>query len=175
MLEAFAGGVASAITFTGTAVAGAANADLAAAAASGNGAQLRVDLQALRDYFYKVTAVRQQFHDSFDPILKKENPYDMACVVTSEIHGVAQALQDTTTAALGASNSMKGAYKAIDDALARHLTAIADTYTAYINVDHQNSSELQAAGDAGAGGVTYGGGTSAAGAGTSGQAAGIVV
>lgn len=174
MLEALGGTVASAITYAGTAVTDAIREGLGADVAAGNGAQLRVDLQALHDYFYKVTEVHRQFRQAFQPVLTKQNPYDTACVMTSEIHGVAQALQDTTTAALGTGDAMKGAFDAVDSALAHHLTAIAHTYIAYVHVDTQKSSELQAAGDTGAGAVAWGGGSTAAGAAKSG-AAGVVV
>lgn len=161
MLDAISG-AASEITAVGSAVEGAAAAGLEAAAAAGNGQQLQVDLQALYDYFYKVTDVRKQFRDSFKGILDKQNPYDTACIMTSEISGVAQAIQDTTTAALSATEGLKNAFMVVDAALSHHLSAIADTYTAYVNVDHEKSAELQAAGDTGAGDISYGGGSIAA-------------
>ncbi len=150
---------ASSITSVGAAVVTGVASDLAAAAASGNGQQLQVDLQALHDYFYKVSEVRRQFKDTMQKVLAHGNPYESACIADSEITGVSQALQDTTTAALNTTDSMKSAFMVIYSALSTHLTAIAQTYTAYVNVDHEKSSELQAAGDAGAGDVAYGGGS----------------
>jgi len=150
---------ASSITSVGTAVVNGVASDLAAAAASGNGQQLRVDLQALHDYFYKVSDVRRQFKQQMQSVLGDSNPYESACIADSPITGVSLALQDTTTAALNTSDSMKSAFMVIYAALSSHLTAIAQTYAAYVNVDHEKSSELQAAGDAGAGDVAYGGGS----------------
>src|SRR5690349_19089221 len=158
MLEAMYD-AASSITAVGNAVVNGASNALAADAASGNGQQLRVDLQALHDYFYKVTDVRRQFKDAMQTVLRNGNPYESACIADSDIAGVSMALQDTTTAALNSTDSMKSAFMVVDSALANHLTAIAETYAAYINVDHEKSSELQAAGDSGAGDVAYGGGS----------------
>lgn len=150
---------ASSIASVGAAVAASAASDLAAASAAGNGQQLQVDLQALHDYFYKVCEVRRQFKDSMRKVLDQANPYESACIADSQIGGVSMALQQTTTAALNSTDSMKAAFVVIDDALSGHLTAIAQTYTAYVNVDHEKSSELQAAGDSGAGDIAYGGGS----------------
>jgi hypothetical protein len=158
MLEALSD-AASSITSVGAAVVNGVASDLAAAAASGNGQQLQVDLQALHDYFYKVAEVRRQFKDTMQTVLSHGNPYESACIADSQIAGVSMALQDTTTAALNTSDSMKSAFMVIYAALGKHLTAIAQTYSAYVNVDHEKSSELQAAGDSGAGDVAYGGGS----------------
>ncbi len=150
---------ASSIVSVGSAVVSGVQADLAAAAAAGNGQQLQVDLQVLHDYFYKVSDVRTQFKQTMQKVLAQSNPYESACIADSEITGVSQALQDTTTAALNSSNSMKSAFMVIYGALGDHLSAIAQTYSAYVNVDQEKSSELQAAGDSGAGDVAYGGGS----------------
>ncbi len=150
---------ASSIASVGSAVVSGVQADLAAAAASGNGQQLQVDLQVLHDYFYQVSDVRRQFKKTMQTVLGQANPYESACIADSEITGVSLALQDTTTAALNSSDSMKSAFTVIHSALGEHLTAIAETYSAYVNVDQEKSSELQAAGDTGAGDVAYGGGS----------------
>jgi hypothetical protein len=135
-------------------------ADLAAAAAAGNSQQLKVDLQALYNYYFKVKAV----HDNFTRSLAHlpEEPYSSQELEVSQIQGVTDSVQTTVVTALctlGDTGSLKHASQVVSAQLAKHLCQIAETYRAYVNVDDQKASELQSAGSSGAGDVGYGGGS----------------
>jgi hypothetical protein len=135
-------------------------ADLSAAAAAGNSQQLKVDLQALYDYYFKVKAV----HDSFTRSLAHlpEEPYSSQELEVSPIEGVTDSVQTTVVSALctlGGVGSLKSSASVVSAQLAKHLCQIAETYKAYVNVDDQKASELQSAGSSGAGDIGYGGGS----------------
>lgn len=159
MLEA--DGAASSIGSIAAGIEAGVAADLAAAAASGNGQQLKVDLQALYDYYFKVKAV----HENFKAALKNlpQEPYSSQELEVSRIQGVTDSVQTTVVQALSqyGGGSLKKSSDVVAARLADHLCKIADTYMAYVQVDDQKASELQAAGDAGAGDIGYGGGSRA--------------
>lgn len=156
-----AGGAAGSIGSVASAIEAAITADLAVAAATGNGQQLRVDLQALYDYYFKVKAVHEQFQAALKNL--PEEPYSSQVLEVSRIQGVTDSVQTTVVQALSeySNGSLKKSAAVVAARLADHLCKIADTYKAYVQVDDQKASELQSAGDAGAGDVSYGGGSRA--------------
>jgi hypothetical protein len=160
MLDA-AGAAASSISSVGDAILGGMKADLAAAKAAGDAQQLKVDLQALYDYYFKVKSVYETFKQSLVDL--PEEPYSSQQLEVSPISGVTDAVQTTVSTALSMTgNSMKRGVMVVESKLAEHLVKIADTYTAYVHVDDQKASELQSAGTSVAGDVSYGGGSRAA-------------
>ena len=156
-----AGGAAGSIGSVTAGIEAGIAADLAAAAATGNSQQLRVDLQALYDYYFKVKAVHEQFQAALKTL--PEEPYSSQQLEVSRIQGVTDSVQTTVVQALSeyGSGSLKKSSAVVAAQLARHLCKIADTYKAYLQVDDQKASELQSAGDAGAGDINYGGGSRA--------------
>lgn len=159
MLEA--DGVASSIGSVAAGIETAVAADLALAAASGNGQQLKVDLQALYDYYFRVKEVYENFKSALKSL--PQEPYSSQELEVSRIQGVTDSVQTTVVQALSqyGNGSLKKSSDVVAARLADHLCKIADTYTAYLNVDDQKASELEAAGDGGAGDVGYGGGSRA--------------
>jgi hypothetical protein len=156
-----AGGAASSIGSAAAGIEAAVAADLATAVATGNGQQLKVDLQALYDYYFKVKAV----HENFKAALKSlpEEPYSSQELEVSRIQGVTDSVQTTVVQALSqyGDGSLKKSSDVVAARLADHLCKIAETYKAYVQTDDQKASELQSAGDAGAGDISYGGGSRA--------------
>lgn len=134
MLEAFDAGTLGAV------VAGI-GADLAADVGTD---KFQVDLAALRDYYYKVYGLMERFNEYGRNL--PQNPYAERCIETSGIPGVAKAIEATVNNALGDTDSMLAAVNTVRGNLAQHLTALADVYTAYVKIDHQNATELTQAG-----------------------------
>lgn len=156
MLDAI--GAAGAIGAAAGAVEAGVAADLASAAASGNAQQLKVDLQALYDYYFKVKAVHDEFERQMAGL--PDEPYSSQELEVSRIAGVTDSVQQTVVSALNMnSQSLKRSAAVVSARLARHLCKIAETYTAYVNVDDQKAAELQSAGASGAGDIDYGGGS----------------
>lgn len=104
----------------------------------------QVDLQALHDYYDKVYEVWVGLNHYASTL--PADPFAGACILTSQIPGVAQAIQATVESALGTSDSMRTALMSVRANLSRHLNALATVYTEYVNVDHQNATELTQAG-----------------------------
>ncbi|HEY8301569.1 MAG TPA: hypothetical protein VIG48_06705 [Jatrophihabitans sp.] len=158
-----AGSAASSIGAVAGGIEAGINADLALAVASGNGQQLRVDLQALYDYYFKVKAVHEQFQAALRNL--PQEPYSSQVLEVSRIQGVTDSVQTTVVQALApdiySGGTLKKSASVVAARLAEHLCKIADTYKAYVQVDDQKASELQTAGDAGAGDINYGGGSRA--------------
>lgn len=123
---------------------------------SGSGQQVKVDLQALYDYYFHVKRDYDEFTDATKDI--QQSPYDNACVATSEIPGVAQAIEATSMAAQGSYLSMRDAIKSVRELLAAHLTAVAEADKGYVKVDVEKSQDLQGAATSKVGGVAYGNG-----------------
>jgi hypothetical protein len=134
MLEAFDAGALGAV------VAGIGK-DLAADVGTD---KFQVDLQALNDYYYKVHTLWMDLNRYADSLPK--DPYSKQCMNTSEIPGVARAIQASMDGALGSANSMTRAIGSVRTNLSVHLKALADVYSAYVNIDHQNATELTQAG-----------------------------
>ena|SRR5690242_3199029 len=134
-------------------------ADLRAAVAAGNAQQLKVDLQALRDYYFKVKAVHDDFVHSMSHL--PDEPFSSQCLEISPIAGVTDSVQQTVVSALASygGSSMKHGVAVVSAQLAKHLCQIAETYKAYVNVDDQKAAELQGAGTSSAGDINYGGGS----------------
>jgi hypothetical protein len=138
MLEAFDAGTLGAV------VAGIGE-DLAADVGTD---RFHVDLAALSDYYYKVYGLLERLN-AYGRNLPA-NPYESQCIETSGIPGVAKAIEATVNNALGPTDSMLSAVSTVRANLSQHLTALADVYTAYVKIDHQNATELTQAGAPGA-------------------------
>jgi hypothetical protein len=156
------GTAAGVIGTTAGAVEAGVAADLAAAAAAGNAQQLKVDLQALYDYYFKVKAVHDQFVHSMSRL--PDEPFSSQCLEVSPITGVTDSVQQTVVSALAtvSGTSMKHGVEVVSAQLAKHLCQIAETYKAYVNVDGQKAAELEGAGTSKAGDISYGGGSRSA-------------
>lgn len=153
------GGVAGFIGRAAGAVEAGVAADLAAAAAAGNAQQLKVDLQALRDYYFRVKTVHDNFAHSMSHL--PDEPFSSQCLEISPIAGVTDSVQQTVVSALATygGSSMKHSVAVVSAQLAKHLCQIAETYKAYVDVDDQKAAELQGAGTSTAGDINYGGGS----------------
>jgi hypothetical protein len=126
---------------------------LAGATAAGDSEQVRVDLHALRAYYFKIKNILDDFTTATKDLPR--SPFATQCRMTSGIPGVSDSIEATVDNALGDMQSMRQAMKAIREQLTNHLCALADTYTAYIRVDEQKSSELEGAGSSDVGAVNY--------------------
>ena len=156
------GGAAGVIGRAAGAVEAGVAADLAAAVAAGNAQQLKVDLHALRDYYFKVKEVHDNFVHSMSHL--PDEPFSSQCLEVSPIAGVTDSVQQTVVSALATfgGSSMKHGVAVVSAQLAKHLCQIAETYKAYVNVDDQKAAELEGAGSSTAGDINYGGGSRAA-------------
>jgi hypothetical protein len=134
MLEAFDAGTLGA-------VAAGIGEDLAAEVGTD---KFQVDLQALHDYYYKVYNLWEGLNHYARDL--PQDPYSAQCIATSGIPGVADAIQATVDGALGQADSMVVAVNSVRANLGQHLQALADVYTAYVQVDQQNATELTQAG-----------------------------
>jgi hypothetical protein len=156
-----ASGSAGIIGSAASAIEAAIAADLAAAEAAGNAQQLKVDLQALYDYYYKVKAVHDEFKRALADL--PQAPISSQQLEVSTISGVDDSVQTTVIQALNETTpSLKRSAAVVSAQLAKHLCNIADTYKAYLNVDDDKASELQGAGTSAAGDINFGGGSRAA-------------
>jgi hypothetical protein len=106
--------------------------------------KFQVDLAALNDYYHKVYGLLERLNEYGRTL--PQNPYAQECIETSGIPGVAKAIEATVNNALGDTNSMLAAVNTVRGNLGMHLNALADVYTAYVKIDHQNATELTQAG-----------------------------
>lgn len=148
--------------------------DLAAAAAAGDNQRLKVDLQALYDYYFKVKTVHENFQHALSTL--PDEPFSSQVLEVSRIQGVTDSVQTTVVQALTMySGSLKRSAAVVSARLASHLCKIAETYQAYLQVDDQKAAELESAGATGAGDIGYGGGSRTAAAANELRVAGAAV